>query len=80
MAGLTAWSAGIIGPFIVNILDHCVENHMNKEDAYVILHIMSGLLVVGFFANLMVRPVAGKFWLKDKNIVVPAGAALGVSV
>jgi MFS family permease len=75
---LTAWSAaGIIGPLIVNgILDHYVANHMNKEDAYpLILHIMSGLLVVGFFANLMVRPVAGKFWLKDKNIVVPAGAA-----
>jgi hypothetical protein len=75
---LTAWSlAGIVGPLIVNgILDHYVENHMNKQDAYpLILHIMSGLLVVGFFANLMVRPVAGKYWLKDKNIVVPAGAA-----
>jgi hypothetical protein len=75
---LTAWSmAGIIGPLIVNgILDHYVENKLAKEDAYpLILHIMCGLLVVGFLANLMVRPVAGKFWLKDKNIVVPVGAA-----
>jgi MFS family permease len=75
---LTAWSAaGIIGPLIVNgILDHYVENHMNKEDAYpLILHIMCGLLVIGFFANLMVRAVNEKYWLKDKNIVVPAGAA-----
>jgi MFS family permease len=75
---LTAWSAaGIIGPLIVNgILDHYVENHMNKEDAYpVILHIMCGLLVVGFLANLMVRPVAEKYWLKDKNVVYAEGPA-----
>ncbi len=75
---LTAWSmAGIVGPLIVNgILDHYVENKMPKQDAYpLILHIMCGLLVVGFVANLMVRAVDQKYWLKDKNIAVPAGAA-----
>jgi len=75
---LTAWSAaGIIGPLIVNgILDHYVENHMPKQDAYpLILHIMCGLLVVGFLANLMVRAVAEKYWTTDKNLVVPQGAA-----
>jgi MFS family permease len=75
---LTAWSAaGIIGPLIVNgILDHYVANHMSKQDAYpLILHIMCGLLIVGFLANLMVRPVAEKFWITDKNIVVPSGPA-----
>jgi MFS family permease len=75
---LTAWSAaGIIGPLIVNgILDHYVANKMPKEDAYpLILHIMCGLLVVGFIANLMVRAVDEKYWLKDKNAVVPTGAA-----
>jgi MFS family permease len=75
---LTAWSmAGIIGPLIVNgILDHYVENHMPKQDAYpLILHIMCGLLVVGFLANLIVTPVDEKFWVKDKNIVVPEGVA-----
>jgi MFS family permease len=75
---LTAWSAaGIIGPLIVNgILDHYVENHMNKEDAYpLILHIMSCLLVIGFLADLMVRPVAEKYWLKDKNLVYADGPA-----
>jgi hypothetical protein len=74
---LTAWSAaGVIRPLIVSgILDHYVANNMPKEDAYpLILHIMCGLLVVGFLANLMVRPVAERFSLKDKNIVVPAGA------
>ncbi|HTD96768.1 MAG TPA: OFA family MFS transporter [Edaphobacter sp.] len=75
---LTAWSAaGIIGPLIVNgILDHYVENKMPKEDAYpLILHIMCGLLVIGFIANLLVRAVDEKYWLKDQNVVVPAGAA-----
>jgi MFS family permease len=75
---LTAWSAaGIIGPLIVNgILDHYVETHMPKQDAYpLILHIMCGLLVVGFIANLLVRPVDETHWLKDKNIVVPDGPA-----
>jgi len=75
---LTAWSlAGIIGPLIVNgILDHYVENKMPKQDAYpLILHIMSGLLVIGFLANLMVRAVDEKYWLKDKGVPVSQGAA-----
>ena len=36
---------------------------------------MCGLLVVGFLANLMVRAVAEKFWLKDQNVLIPEGAA-----
>jgi len=65
---LTAWSvAGIVGPLIVNgILDHYVAEHLPKEQAYpVILHLMAGLLVVGFVANLLVRPVAERYWIKD---------------
>ncbi len=75
---LTAWSAaGIIGPLIVNgILDHYVANKMPKEAAYpVILHIMCGLLVVGFIANLLVRPVSERFWLKGAPQTEAAGAA-----
>jgi hypothetical protein len=49
---------------------------MPKQDAYpLILHIMSGLLVIGFLANLMVRAVDEKYWLKDKNVVVSQGVA-----
>ena len=65
---LTAWSvAGIVGPLIVNgILDHYKAAGLNRMDGYrVVLHIMVGLLVVGFIANLMIRPVADRFWLKD---------------
>ena len=73
---LTAWStAGIVGPLIVNgILDHYVANHMNKQDAYpLILHIMTGLLVVGFVANLLVRPVSEKYWMADQTLA-PVGS------
>ena len=73
---LTAWStAGIVGPLIVNgILDHYVANHMNKQDAYpLILHIMTGLLVVGFIANLLVRPVAEKYWMADQTLTPVGG-------
>ncbi len=74
---LTAWStAGIVGPLIVNgILDHYVKNKLNKQDAYpLILHIMCGLMVVGFLANLMVRPVAERYWMKDQSLA-PVGPA-----
>jgi MFS family permease len=65
---LTAWStAGIVGPLLVNgILDHYVANHLPKQEAYpLVLHIMAGLMVVGFIANLLVRPVAQKYWLEE---------------
>ena len=74
---LTAWStAGIVGPLVVNgILDHYVSHHLKKQDAYpLILHIMTALLIVGLLANLLVRPVADRFWLKDRNLT-PAGPA-----
>jgi MFS family permease len=67
---LTAWSvAGICGPLLVNgILDHYVAAGQPKVEAYpVILHIMSGLLVIGFVANLLVRPVAEKYWIKGEK-------------
>ena len=74
---LTAWStAGIVGPLIVNgILDHYIKQHLPRQQAYpVILHIMSGLLAVGFLANLLVRAVDQKHWLQ-REVEVPVGAA-----
>jgi MFS family permease len=75
---LTAWAtAGIVGPLIVNaILDHYKANNIPLAQAYpTILHIMAGLLVVGFFANLLVRPVAERFWLKDSAYAPESGTA-----
>jgi MFS family permease len=74
---LTAWSvAGIVGPLIVNgILDHYNAMHIPREQAYpLILHIMAGLLVIGFVANVLVRPVSQRFWMKEQPTgAVPAG-------
>ncbi len=70
---LTAWSvAGIVGPLIVNgILDSYVAQHLPKEAAYPrILHIMTILLIIGFICNLLVRPVAERYWMKQQ----PTGA------
>jgi MFS family permease len=58
---LTAWSAaGILGPVLVNyIREFQIESGVPKYQAYnVTMYIMAGLLVVAFFANLAIRPVA----------------------
>jgi MFS family permease len=75
---LTAWStAGIVGPLIVNgILDHYDAEHIARREAYpLILHIMSGLLIVGLIANSLVRPVAEKYWLPETALKNPATKA-----
>ncbi|WP_030560885.1 OFA family MFS transporter [Streptomyces aureocirculatus] len=57
---LTAWSlAGVLGPLIVNwVADRQEEAGKHGSDRYgVSLSIMIGLLVIGFVANELVRPV-----------------------
>jgi MFS family permease len=61
---LTAWSAaGVAGPLIVNGLADIQEaNGKEGADLYTLsLFIMVGVLVVGFIANLMIRPVNERF-------------------
>lgn len=60
---LTAWStAGVLGPLIVNwIADRQEEAGHHGADLYgTSFLIMIGLLVVGFVANELVRPVAAR--------------------
>lgn len=60
---LTAWStAGVLGPVLVNyIREYQIGQGVAKADAYnVTMYIMAGLLVVGFIANLSIRPVHEK--------------------
>ena len=57
---LTAWSAaGVAGPLIVNVItDSQRDGGASGQAAYrPSLLVMVGLLVVGFIANLLVRPV-----------------------
>jgi MFS family permease len=61
---LTAWSvAGVLGPLIVNaIADAQKEAGKSGPALYTTsIYIMIGLLVVGFLANEMVKPVNAKF-------------------
>jgi MFS family permease len=61
---LTAWSAaGVLGPLIVNrIADSEKAAGKQGPDLYTMsFYIMIGLLVVGFVANELVRPVNPKF-------------------
>ncbi len=67
---LTAWSvAGVLGPVLVNYMrEYQLQHGADKAGAYQsVLHLMAGILVVGFIANLLVRPVAGKYWLAEKK-------------
>ena len=68
---LTAWStAGVLGPVLVNYLrEYELAHGVDKSSAYqTVLHVMAGLLVVGFVANLLVRPVSEKYWMKDGSV------------
>ncbi len=61
---LTAWSAaGVLGPVLVNYIRQAQIDHgVPKYQAYnVTMYIMAGLLVIAFFANLAVRPVAERY-------------------
>ncbi|MDT0167276.1 OFA family MFS transporter [Actinotalea sp. AC32] len=60
---LTAWSAaGVAGPVIVNsIVDSRREAGLEGADLYIpSMTVMACLLVVGFVANLLVRPVSDR--------------------
>jgi MFS family permease len=65
---LTAWSvAGVLGPVLVNYMrEFQLEHAVDRAGAYqTVLQVMAALLVVGFVANLLVRPVAKKYWLPE---------------
>jgi MFS family permease len=67
---LTAWSvAGVLGPVLVNYMrEYEIAHGADKASAYqTVLQIMAGLLVIGFIANLLVRPVADKYWMAEKK-------------
>jgi len=65
---LTAWSAaGVLGPVLVNYMRQSqIEHSVPKYQAYnVTMYVMAGLLVIAFFANFAVRPVAARYFEHD---------------
>jgi MFS family permease len=68
---LTAWStAGILGPVLVNyIREYQISQGVPNAQAYnTTMYILAGLLVAGFICNLMVRPVADKYFMSDAEL------------
>ncbi len=68
---LTAWStAGIVGPLLVNYLrDYRLEQGIPRGEVYgPILYLMAGLLVLGLVCNLMVKPVAPKYFMSEQEL------------
>jgi hypothetical protein len=74
---LTAWSAaGILGPVLVNyIREFQIDRGVPPAQAYnVTMYVLTGLLVLGFFCNLAVRPVAERFYMSDEELARERGS------
>ena len=68
---LTAWStAGILGPVVVNYMrDYQLSLGIPREQVYnQTMYILVGFLVVGLAANLLIRPVAAKYFMSDEEL------------
>ena len=68
---LTAWStAGIVGPVVVNYMhDVRLEAGVPFDQVYApIFYVLAGMMVVGFIANLLVKPVADKYFMTEAEL------------
>jgi MFS family permease len=68
---LTAWSvAGVLGPVLVNyIRDYQLAHGVAKADAYTFtMYLMAALLVVGFTANWLMKPVDSRYYFKGEPL------------
>jgi MFS family permease len=68
---LTAWStAGIVGPVIVNYIREAqIASGVPRQDVYdFTMYILAGMLVLGFVANLLVRPLAERWFMQDDEL------------
>jgi MFS family permease len=68
---LTAWStAGILGPVIVNYMrEYQLGLGLPRAQVYnQTMYILVGLLVIGLICNLMIRPVADKWFMSDAEL------------
>jgi len=77
---LTAWStAGVIGPIVITqIREAQIAAGVPREQVYDrTLLILAGFLAVGFVANLLIRPVAERWYMKDAATTQQATAGAG---
>lgn len=86
---LTAWSvAGVLGPVVVNyIRQYQLDQGLPADQAYnMTLYILATFLVLGFFCNLLVKPVADRHFMSDAELAAerakahePATAAMAAN-
>ena len=79
---LTAWStAGIVGPVVVNyIREFEIAAGVPRDHVYdVTMYILAGMLVLGLICNMMVKPLADKWFMKPEEVAAlqAKGAAAG---
>ncbi|MBT8528016.1 OFA family MFS transporter [Polynucleobacter paneuropaeus] len=68
---LTAWAtAGILGPVVVNYMrDYQISIGVPRQDVYnQTMYILVGFLMVGLVCNLLIRPVADKWFMTDAEL------------
>ena len=77
---LTAWStAGIIGPVLVGYMRQAaISAGVPRASVYdVTMYLLAGLLVIGLVANLLVRPLAPKWFMSDAELASLRGDKIG---
>ncbi len=86
---LTAWAtAGILGPVVVNYMrEYQLSLGIPREAVYnTTMYILAGMLVVGLLCNLMIRPVAEKYFMtaeelaREKQLAHEQASASGEAV
>ncbi len=68
---LTAWAtAGILGPVIVNYMrEYQLKLGIPREQVYnQTMLILAGMLMIGLTCNLLIRPVADKWFMTDAEL------------
>jgi MFS family permease len=68
---LTAWAtAGILGPVVVNYMrDYQLSIGIPKDQVYnQTMYILVGMLAIGLIANLLMKPVADKWFMTEAEL------------
>jgi MFS family permease len=82
---LTAWStAGVIGPVMVGYMrEAAIATGVDRSQVYdltlyiLTLYMLAGLLVIGLLADLLVRPVAQRWFMPEVSAYLPDEVAAG---
>jgi MFS family permease len=68
---LTAWAtAGVLGPVVVNYMrEYQLSLGLPREQVYnQTMYILVGMLTIGLICNLMIRPVADKWFMSLEEL------------